>query len=79
MNWVAVYMLLMFNGTYELGTEGMRYFDTKEECTEWVLSDMNREMMVFNYKDKDVERVTPICLVNTRETDLVVNYVKTGI
>ena len=79
MNYVALYVLLMFNGTYEMGTDGMRYFETNEECQEWVLSDMNREMMIFNYKGKDIERVTPVCIVNTRVTDLVVSYVKTGI
>ena len=79
MNWVALYVLLLFDGTYEMGTVGMRYFETQEACNEWVMSDMNREMMLFNYKDKGIERVTPVCIVNTRVTDMVVNYVKTGI
>ena len=79
MNWVSLYVLLMFNGTAEMGTDGMRYFETQEECNEWVMSDMNREMMIFNYKDKEVERVIPVCVVNTRITNEVINYVKTGI
>ena len=79
MNYIAIFMLLMFDGTYELGTDGIRYFDTKEECEVWVLSDENRAEMRNNYIDKDVHTVTPICLVQTRRTDLVINYVKTGI
>jgi hypothetical protein len=72
-------MLLMFDGTYELGTEGIRYFHTHEACHEWVISDENRAEMIKNYKDKNVETVTPICVVNTRQTEQLVDYIKVGI
>ena len=79
MGYIEIFMLLMFDGTYELGTDGIRYFHTQEACQEWVLSDENKAEMRKNYINKNVERVTPICLVNTRQTDLIVSYVKTGI
>ena len=72
-------MLLMFEGTYELGEKGIRYFESHEACHEWVMSEENRKEMIRNYKGGDVHMVTPLCIVKTRQSDLLVNYVKTGI
>lgn len=79
MNYIALYIILMFTGEYDVGTIGIRYFDTKVECQEWVMSDENRQTMINNYKGKNVQQVIPICIHNIRSIDLMVKTAITGI
>ena len=54
-----MFMLLMFDGTYELGEKGIRYFESHEACHEWVMSEENRKEMIRKYNGGDVHMVTP--------------------
>jgi len=69
----------MFTGEYEMGTDGIRYFETRVECQKWVLSDENRRLMIQNYQRKNVQKVIPTCIKNTRNTDLMIQTAIAGI
>lgn len=65
---LCIYFLVLYGGEHKVYFEGARGFSTEKECSQFALSDENREYMLNTFKNVGVNMVFPSCVSNDRYT-----------
>ena len=68
---LCIYVLVMYGGQNKVYFDNVPEFSTEKECSEFAMSDENREWMLSFFKNKGVNMVYPSCVSNTRYIEIL--------